>query len=97
MRYKNSGTPQEYQEVLQHILDTHQILTEKNLPQQGAFLCGARALEYLNENGANLRREYGIMIYHANNPGAHVLHDDNTRAAIKAAIKAIDRMIEREA
>ena len=97
MRYKNSGTPQEYQEILLYILDTRKIITAKSAVEEAAFRCGARALEALNENGAQLQREHGIMLYHANNPGAHVLHDQYTRRAIEQAIHAIDRMIEREA
>lgn len=96
MANSNTQTPLVYRDVLQQILDKRKFILQLKEVQVSAFLCGAKALERLNEEGASYIHEHAIMLYHANNPGANLLQDDYTRKAISSAIWAIDRMIEKE-
>lgn len=95
MANSNTQTPLVYREELQKIIDKRKIIMQLREIQVSAFLCGAKALERLNQTGAHYVHEHAIMLYHANNPGACVLQDEYTRGAICAAIHAITKLEER--
>ena len=93
---KKGLTRLEARQILQKILDDRKWIEHKSEHVTHAFEIGAKALERRVTNGAKLRNEAIIMRYHANNPGANLIHDKYTRRAMEVAIHAIDLMIEKE-
>lgn len=92
---KKGLTRLEARRLLQKILDDRKWIEHKSEIITHAFEIGAKAVESRVANGAKLRNEAIIMRYHANNPGANLIHDKYTRQAIEVAIHAIDLMIAR--
>lgn len=88
-------TQEDARDVLQQIYDQRKFIEKKSEIILGAFNQGAKALEHLNARGAHLYREAAIMRYHANNPGAYVVHDENMRRSILEAIRALNKELSR--
>lgn len=91
----SDNSPKAYRDILQDILDKRKIIMTKSAIQQEALHFGAQVLDRMNESGAKMERDAAIVRYHSLNPGAHLLHDDYTRGALRAAIWAINIMLER--
>lgn len=91
---KPTMTPKKARSVLQDILNARKEIAEKSVLQCNAINVAAAILERANEEGANMRREAGVLRYHANNITATLFCDKYTRKAIETGIRQIDKYIE---